>query len=363
MYVSLHFSPLSRGEATDLETIDVLVEQVLRADAAGVSAICLTEHHLGGFNTYCDPFLLASYLAGKLEQAYLAIHIVQVPLRHPVQMVEHCNILDVLTRGRCMIALAPGSPRQIELDAYGVSLEDRPERTRQKIDAMLRAWGWRDGDAPVDVSTDFDSGVVAGRVSPTSYRKPHPLIGRATMTPATIVDTAKLGLPAILALPDGEQATLYKDALESAGHSEATNADCLSWLGFLEFVCLAETEQAAHDRLGRFLEEGGVGPIVTAANEGDQLWIEEWKMRQSIWAQVGVPVTPELLAERMLGYKDLGVDHARVALATVPGDHARNMESFELFIEQVLPQLEPEPLPDPTHTVLSSPETAAASQT
>src|ERR1700722_10947561 len=99
MFVSLHMSPQSRSRAEDLERIDELVEQAVMADEAGGAAICLSEDHLGGFNSYWDPFALGIHLAAKLTQAYVALHIVQAPLHHPVRMAEQCNMLDLVTRG------------------------------------------------------------------------------------------------------------------------------------------------------------------------------------------------------------------------------------------------------------------------
>jgi alkanesulfonate monooxygenase SsuD/methylene tetrahydromethanopterin reductase-like flavin-dependent oxidoreductase (luciferase family) len=358
LHVTVHMSPQSRGDAEDLATIEELVEQARAADAAGISAISLTEHHLAGFNTYCDPFLMGSYLAGMLERAHLAIHVVQMSLQHPVRIAEHCNMLDLLMKGRLMVALAPGSVRQIELDAFGVDVDSRAPRTAQRIEAMLRAWGWRDGDDPVDVSTDFDTGTLAGRLMPSSYRKPHPLIGRATGTDATIVETARRGWPVVLgAIGDPEsdrrQVDLYSETLEHAGHDAATTRDCLAWLGFLTLICVGESEGAAMRRLDEFIESGGAGPIVTARDAGTRPSAAEWQARQRQRANLALAGTPEVIVEHLLGFRDVGVEHARVALVEVPGRAEANLEAFQLFLEEVLPHLDPQPLPDPSRTAFS----------
>ena len=354
MFVSLHLSPLSRSEAEDVDRLDEVIEQAQRADAAGVAAISLTEHHLAGFNTYCDPFLLGSHLAGRLQQAYIALHVVQVPLQHPVRIAEQCNMLDLLTRGRCMIALAPGSVRQIELDSFGVAVEKRSDMTRQRLDAMLRAWGWTEDGEPVDVSTDYDDGVIAGRLSPSSFRKPHPLIGRATGTPETIVETARMGLPVILgARADLATVTLYREGLAEAGHDAETISECEDWLGSMSLVSLARTEAEAERRLDQYIEGGGAGPIVTAPDEGSKEWVAEWRARQAVRHKLSLPLTPERLVERLLSFQEVGVRHVRVGLAEVPGRREENLESFQLFLEEVLPRLDPERLRDPVRTVLT----------
>jgi limonene 1,2-monooxygenase len=368
LYVSIHISPQSRGEREDVSNLETIVQQAIEADAAGVAAVCLTEHHLGGFNTYSDPFLLGSHLAGRLQQAYIAIHIVQVSLQHPIRIVEHANTLDLLTKGRLMVGLAPGSVREIELDVFGVELGARAEMTRQRIDAMVKAWAWREGDPPLDVSTDYDSGLLAGRISPSSYRKPHPLIGRATMTESTIVETAGRGWPVILGLrseleADRRQVALYREALDGSGHDAETVRDGLSWLSFVSMVCVGESERQAKRRLDEYVEVGGAGPIVTAREQGlmkatahGNPVADEWKSRQLHKAQVALAGTPEMIAEHLLSHRELGVEHVRVHLVETPGRDEQNMESFRLFLDEVLPLLDPESLPGPASTVLSPSE-------
>jgi alkanesulfonate monooxygenase SsuD/methylene tetrahydromethanopterin reductase-like flavin-dependent oxidoreductase (luciferase family) len=362
VYVSLHMSPQSRGETEDGAMIDELVEHATEADAAGVAAICLTEHHLGGFNTYSDPFMMGAYLAARLRQAYVALHIIQVPLRHPMRIVESANLLDLLARGRAMIGLAPGSIKQVEFDAFGVEHEARSEMTRQSIEAMMRAWSWRDGDEPADLSTDYRAGTMAGRITPSSYRRPHPLIGRATMSDATIIDTAKRGWPVIFALrADDEenrrQATLYRETLERSAHPPHVVRDCLAWLGFMSVICLAETQREARRRIEEYAEVAGAAPIVTAANQGllrngpgNGALRDDWRHRQQGRAKMALAGTPEMVVDHLLGYADVGVEHARVAFVMTPGKHDENLESLRLFLDHVLPHLDPQSLPEPAAT-------------
>ncbi len=354
MYVTVHFSPQSRGPATDLTLTETVVEQALAADAAGIAAVSLTEHHLGGFNTYCDPILLGCYLAGRLTQAYLAVNIVQVPLRHPVQIVEHCNILDLLTRGRCLITLAPGSHRQIELDAFGVPVGERHERLRQGAEAARRAWSWTDDAGTLDVSTDYHAGLLSARVSPSSFRWPHPLIARGTATAEVVAEAARAGMPVQLAVNDASLCTLYRTELAAAGHPDEIVAECLRWLACIELVCLARTEEAAKAQRERYLQGGGAGPIVSAANEGSQAWVQAWTERARDWGRYSVPVTPQQLVDRVLGYGEThGVEHMIVALSLEPDEPEQNREMLDLFLTEVLPQLDPQQLPGPARTVLT----------
>jgi alkanesulfonate monooxygenase SsuD/methylene tetrahydromethanopterin reductase-like flavin-dependent oxidoreductase (luciferase family) len=226
-------SPQSRHEAEDGQVVAELVDRALEADAAGIAAICLTEHHLGGFNTYCDPFMMGAFRAGRLSHADPALHIIQVPLRHPMRIVESANVLDLLTRARVMIGLAPGAVKQVEF-------RHRRDRTR----------------------------VQAARVE--------------------------------------------------------------------------------------YADTGGTGAIVTAERQGlvggRRTPSQDWRERQQSRAQVAVAGTPAMVIDHLLRYRDVGVAHACVALITVPGRSEPSQETLRLFLAEVLPHLDPQPLPDPVDT-------------
>lgn len=359
MYVSLHISPQSSGDQEDPEIIDEIASQAAVADAAGVAAICLTEHHLAGFNTYADPFLMGAYLSAKLTQAYIGVHVAQVPLRHPVRVVESANMLDLLMRGRFMLGVSPGAARQIEFDAFGVDVGMRSEIADHRIDAMIKAWAWQEADPPLDLSAPHVRGVLAGRISPTSYRKPHPLIGRATKTESTIAATARRGWPVLLGLRGDDsanrrEAAVYRDSLARSDHSPQTVQECLAWLGFLSMICVAETEREARRRLAEFAELGGQPPILPdGAPVQRTRAAKDWKDRQLSRARQAVAGTPEMIVEHLLTYRDLGVEHARVSLLTTSGMSEQNADDFRLFIDEVLPRLDPRPLPGPVRTVYS----------
>jgi alkanesulfonate monooxygenase SsuD/methylene tetrahydromethanopterin reductase-like flavin-dependent oxidoreductase (luciferase family) len=339
MFVSLHMSPQSRGEAGDLERIDELIDSALLADRAAVASIALTEHHLSGFNSYCDPFMLASHLARSLTQAYVAIHVVRAPFQHPVRMAEQCNILDVLTRGRCMIAVATGSVRQIELDAFGVAVGERSAMTSQRLESMLSAWSWSDETSRVDVPDGYDAGRLAGRLTPASYRKPHPLVGRATLTPETIVDTARRGLPLVLALPDAALAALYRPRLERLRDPREPRADGAAGRGAARTLPRGRRIRADRDFAERGHRRAGPGVAVAPAGE-----------------EIGLGCDDARNAGRSaLAAHDLGVGHLRVGLTEIPGEPEQNRDALELFIAEVLPQLDPQRLRDPARTVLTEP--------
>jgi alkanesulfonate monooxygenase SsuD/methylene tetrahydromethanopterin reductase-like flavin-dependent oxidoreductase (luciferase family) len=352
MHVSLHLSPQSRGPEEDQSIIDALVAQARAADSAGFAAVYLTEHHGGGFNTYSDPFMLGAHLAATIRRAYIAVTVAQVALYHPLRLVEHSNLLDILTRGRCLIGLAAGSASAFELDAFGIDIGDRVELTRQRIESMLTVWGRERGDPPLDISTNWDAGVLRTRVSPTSHRRPHPLLARVTATDATVVAAAQAGWPVILGAWEGgtgddlRLALLYREALAAAGHSAEVVGECLAWLGFFVGVCIADTQEEAQRRYDEHVRIGGSGPI-PGRHGAPEASAEEWTMRAVGRAGISVIGTPDTVTEHLLSIKAAGINHVRIAFVETSGQPEQAVDSFKLFADEVLPHLDPQPLPEP----------------
>lgn len=355
MYVSLHLSPQSRGPYDDAATIETVVEKAVLAERAGVASIGLTEHHLAGFNTYVDPFMMGAHLAGKLSTAYISVTVAQMALHHPLKVVESCNLLDVLTRGRSLVALAPGSASRVELQAFGAEDLDRNVVTRERIDAVLRAWDWDGDPSGVDVGTSVDRGLITARISPASYRLPRPLIARATRTPETIQRLGGQGMPVIMGqwlTKDGDardDLALYTDALAASDVDQATADECLRWLGFGLTIVVAPTQAAAERRWEEYVEVGGEGPQPGRLG-GAATWEKEWTRREVARASGSLVGSPQRIVEEIQEMKAAGVRHVRIIPALPAGRPEDRDEVFDLILNEILPHVDPQQLPDPVST-------------
>ena len=75
-------------------------------------SVCLTEHHFTGYNTYGNPFVFGAFLAGQLTNLHVVLSVAVPGLQNPMNFAEGCNLLDMLTKGRCVIGVGTGgSPR------------------------------------------------------------------------------------------------------------------------------------------------------------------------------------------------------------------------------------------------------------
>jgi len=116
---------------------------------------------------------------------------------------------------------------------------------------------------------------------------------------------------------------------------------------------LAPTLGEAEARLERYLEGGGSGPVVTAANEGSQSGGARMAPRQ-VQKKDAVDSGDSGDARRALSDDErLGVTMFASGSRRSPSEHELNAEALLLFLEEVLPQLDPQRLRDPARTVLS----------
>ena len=244
----LYLNPQTSGPEADSKIIDDITRQAIEADEAGFCAVLLTEHHFNDYNTYGNPFMYGSYLAPQLKNAYIILTVAVAPLHDPVRLAEQCNVLDTLTRGKTVIAFGPGgSP--VEFGGFGRNPQERHELMEEVVGVVKQLWAHNPEDPPLEYKTRYSNGRVALRIMPSSYRKPHPLIGRATLTDATLVKTGEQGIPVYFgrapASELGRRWKLYWDAVETAGHSMEIVQQCRDLSAVQKMVYVAESDKQA----------------------------------------------------------------------------------------------------------------------
>lgn len=363
MHVGLYLAPQTSGPDEDLANIEAIIDMAVEADDAGFSSIYLTEHHFDNYNSYGDAIILGSHLAGKIKQAWLATSVSLITLHHPVRTVERFNLLDVLCKGRVIFGLAGGGgPAMYE--GFGRDPSLRSDALDQTIDAMLQIWGRGDGDPPLTIDTVYDHGQVSGRILPGPYRRPHPYLARATNSDQTLLRFAKQGWPVMVGrLPAdrmGATTRLYRSALEEAGHPEQTIRWCMQWMASTKMVYVGASDESARSEadgpMRRFFEKalrpstspnggthtrfGGLDGATNVAREA-QTYEEFLK---AAWV-VG---SPDTVLQELKAYEAEGVPAMRLWFTFGPGcTHENFHRSFRRFLDDVLPQLNPEPIWDP----------------
>jgi alkanesulfonate monooxygenase SsuD/methylene tetrahydromethanopterin reductase-like flavin-dependent oxidoreductase (luciferase family) len=181
-------------------TLASLAEYTEEAAALGYTFLCANDHFVFARPWLDGPTALAAVLA-KSAQMTLATTVAIPVVRGPVQTAKILAAVDILSGGRLVVGVGPGSsPR--DYAAVGLPFEERWKRLDEAI-GVLRAL-WRN-DAP-----DFEGKFYSTR---NIELRPHPV--RASGPPIWIGSWgSRVGLRRTARLGDGWLASGYNTTPE-----------------------------------------------------------------------------------------------------------------------------------------------------
>ncbi len=325
MKFCMHLSTRIHDKKDELPLLNCLTDLALDADASGFSAISLTEHHLHENQGYQNSLLFASALAPRLKQATLILATVNPAIHHPLRLVESCNLIDQLNAGRLVVVFGSGF-KETDLVAFGRDLTQRNELYEQGIRTVLDIWAFDGANGPLEFAVGSDRGRLDVAVNPSSFRKPRPILARATvMNPAAIADAAARGWPLFTAIKEldiaSAQMASYHSALEASGHDAETIRLAKEWTGVGKAVHVAETDQQAKREADAFFEKNPSGAI--ARNPDDMIF-----------------GSPQSVARQMRDFADAGVGLMMCGFLIDLQNMPQLRRSVRLFKEEVMPKVE-----------------------
>lgn len=156
---------------------DVLRDVAIHAEAAGFSAVALSEHPApslkwrrnGGHNTL-DPVAALSFMAAVTGSLKLMTNLYVLPFRNPYLSAKALGSLDVVSGGRLIAGVGAGYLRS-EFSALGVDFDRRAELLDEALRALRSIW--TDPETPLS-GGGFDA-VGPVWLQPPAQR-PHPPI-------------------------------------------------------------------------------------------------------------------------------------------------------------------------------------------
>ena len=86
-----------------------------------------------------DPLLLLAAVAPVTHQIELGTCVLQVPLRHPVELAQRVMSLDVLAEGRLVLGVGAGST-EADFLAVQADYARRFKTLQENLEVMLRTW-------------------------------------------------------------------------------------------------------------------------------------------------------------------------------------------------------------------------------
>jgi alkanesulfonate monooxygenase SsuD/methylene tetrahydromethanopterin reductase-like flavin-dependent oxidoreductase (luciferase family) len=317
-----HQYPFDDDLGTRLRELTGLVEH---AANLGYHSVWTINHFLSNLATP-QPISMMARLIECSGEMRIGSGILLLPLFNPVHVAEEFATLDQLSGGRVVLGVAAGY-REHEFKALGVDMASRFRRLDEGVRLIRELWSGR----PVDFRGEFYS-VQADRcgVPPVQPGGPPIYIGAGSQK--AVRRAARLGdawyapgnspNPTYLA----EHVAAYDKALKEYGRTDLVVDRPVG----VELYCAPTTEQAVEEALPyarrEYYSYAEYPALSWQRDRFDEL------VRHTLLLG-----SPELLIERIRGYRALGFDHLifRPMWLGMPIEQARR--SLELFAREVMP--------------------------
>lgn len=150
-----------------------LVDLARRAEALGVPRIGVSDHLLHRVGAH-DPVAVLGALATATARVRLESAVVQLPLRHPVQVAQSFATLDHLSRGRVELGVGVGGEDPAELRAVGLDPHRRGSRADEALAVLCALWA---GGPVTFAGRHFTLEAVALSVRPVQRPRPPIVVG------------------------------------------------------------------------------------------------------------------------------------------------------------------------------------------
>lgn len=196
---------------------EVIRTVVTQAEAAGFSAVALSEHpapsvkwrNNGGHNTL-DPIAALSFMAAATTRIRLMTNLYVLPFRNPYLSAKALGSVDLISGGRLIAGVGAGYLRS-EFSAVGVDLDRRGELLDEALTALRSIW--IEPEKPI-AGADFEA---VGRVHlQHPAQRPHPPIwigGNGAPAIRRVVEHGDGWMPIIAAA--GMASTMRTAAIEN----------------------------------------------------------------------------------------------------------------------------------------------------
>src|SRR5579863_7396427 len=119
-------------------TLDVFADFARAVEARGFDGLWVTDSFGRGRPTL-DPVVLMSVIAALTRRIEIGTCVLQVPVRHPVELAHRIAALHAIAGDRLQLGLGSGSTKA-DFDIVGLDYEQRFKMLLPALDTMRRAW-------------------------------------------------------------------------------------------------------------------------------------------------------------------------------------------------------------------------------
>ena len=161
----MRFTPNEGGEQGRL--MDRAADYARRIEAAGFHDIWVGDS-LGRGRPTLDPLVELATLAAVTRKVELGIGVLQLPLRHPIELAHRVQSVQALSGNRLVLGVGSGSTKD-DFDLLGYDYDKRFGMLRSSLKTMQsvwrgRSWRYRSGQAArvARQSSSARGAVIAG---------------------------------------------------------------------------------------------------------------------------------------------------------------------------------------------------------
>jgi alkanesulfonate monooxygenase SsuD/methylene tetrahydromethanopterin reductase-like flavin-dependent oxidoreductase (luciferase family) len=136
--VQIRLGPGAEAEGSPVRRI---VDYARRIEAAGFPGIWVGDS-LGRGRPTLDPLVALATLCSVTDRVELGIAVLQVPLRHPVELAHRVQSVQMLSDSRLRLGVGSGSTRA-DFELLGADYDRRFRTFMSSLDTMRAAWAGR----------------------------------------------------------------------------------------------------------------------------------------------------------------------------------------------------------------------------
>jgi alkanesulfonate monooxygenase SsuD/methylene tetrahydromethanopterin reductase-like flavin-dependent oxidoreductase (luciferase family) len=129
---------LSPGAEPHTRLLSNMAEYARRIEGSGFPAIWVGDS-MGRGRPTLDPLTALAALAAVTERVELGIGVLQVSLRHPIELAHRVQSVQALSGGRLRLGVGSGSTRA-DFELLGGDYDHRFRTLRNSLETMHRVW-------------------------------------------------------------------------------------------------------------------------------------------------------------------------------------------------------------------------------
>ncbi|HLS64127.1 MAG TPA: LLM class flavin-dependent oxidoreductase [Ruania sp.] len=250
-FVEITEDPLTGTSPSAHQRARDTIEQARLADQVGLDLFAVGEHHRTDFVGSAPTIMLAA-AAEATEQIRLSSAVTVLSSDDPVRVWEQFATIDQLSGGRAEIIAGRGSYTE-SFPLFGYDLADYSDLFREKLDLLLTIRA----ENPVTWHGTLRPGLEAADIGPRALQEELPIWVGVGGSPASAINTGRLGLPMAMAallgpLRQHEQTiALYHAAAEQSGHDPAALRTSINLHGYV-----GRTSQEARETMYPYFAQG-----------------------------------------------------------------------------------------------------------